>query len=86
MLWDVWKSIQIKKINCVLRIYKNVTIKRNIVVNKNVFSKCISVRFIKNLDKSEFVLFIKIKNKSEFGLFINTGSKSEFCTFIKKWE
>lgn len=36
--------------HCVLRIYKNVTIKRNIVVNKNIFSKCILVKFIKNLD------------------------------------
>ena len=59
MLWDVWKSIQIKKINCVLRIYKNVTIKRNIVVNKNVFSKCISVRFIKNLDNKRVCFVYK---------------------------
>lgn len=49
ILWEKLNFFKRYK-HCVLRIYKNVTIKRNIVDNKNVFSKCIAIKFIKNLD------------------------------------
>lgn len=82
----MWKLINNETNICVLRIYKNVTIKRiELLIKMYSLSELFAI-FIRIRKSSEFTIVIKIKKKSELGLFINIGSKSEFCTFIKEWE